>query len=66
MMPVTRAWHIGDVVLGVADLKKKPSWFEVARLAYALVGLVGNIVIEKEQMKQDVIEIGGVKWKRIR
>lgn len=65
MMPVTRLWHIGDVVLGVADYKKKPSWFEAARLAFAIVGLVGNVVIERGQLKQDVIEIGGVKWKRV-
>lgn len=65
MMPVTRAWHIGDVILGVADFKKKPSWFEVARLIYALVGLAGNIIIEHEQVRSNVIEVGGKRWKKL-
>ena len=65
MMPITRLWHIGDVVLGVMDYKKKPSKFELARLAFALIGLVGNVIIERDQLSKDIIEVGGVKWKRI-
>lgn len=65
MMPITRAWHIGDVILAGVGVKDKPSLFNVARLAFALVGLAGNVVIERSQLKSDVIEIGGVKWKRL-
>lgn len=62
--PITRAWHSGDVVLGVMGMKK-PSILNVARLAFALIGLAGNILIEQGQLKQDVIEIGGKHWRRI-
>lgn len=45
--------------------KREPSLLNVARLIFAAVGLAGNIVIEREQLKRDVIEIGGVMWKRM-
>lgn len=65
MVPITRAWHIGDVALGILGAKREPSLLNVARLIFAAVGLAGNIVIEREQLKRDVIEIGGVMWKRM-
>lgn len=64
-LPITRLWHSGDVVLGVMGVKEKPSVLNILRLGFALVGLAGNIVIERSQLQQDVIEIGGVKWKRL-
>jgi len=65
MVPITRMWHIGDVVLGGMGAKEKHSFLSMARLVFAIIGLAGNIVIEQEQLKRDVIEIGGVKWKRM-
>jgi hypothetical protein len=65
MIPITRAWHIVDVALGIGGTKEEPSLLNVARLIFAVVGLAGNVVIEKQQLKRDVIEMGGIKWKRL-
>lgn len=64
--PVTRLWHGADVVLGFLGVKEKPSVLNVLRLGFALIGLAGNVLIERDQLKKDIIEIGGVKWKRVR
>jgi hypothetical protein len=66
MLPSTRTWHIADVVLAGAGLKEKRSTLNVIRLAFALVGLAGNVLIERNQLTKEEIEIGGVKWTRYR
>lgn len=63
-VPVTRVWHAGDVALGLVAMRK-PTPFNIARLIFALVGLIGNIAIERSQLGQDIIEVGGVKWRRL-
>ncbi len=60
----TRVWHAVDVVFGLIEIKRKPNLWTALRLSVALIGLAGNVLIERDQLKCDVIEIGGVKWKR--
>lgn len=65
MIPVTRVWHIIDVGLGIAGVKEKHSFFSVTRLGFAIIGLAGNILIERSQVRKDVIELGGHHWKKL-
>jgi hypothetical protein len=64
-LPITRVWHAIDVGVGVAAVIKRPSMFNIARLGFALIGLAGNVFIEQGQLRQNIIEVGGVKWKRL-
>lgn len=64
-LPLTRVWHGIDVGVGIAAVIKRPSLFNIARLGFALIGLAGNVFIEAGQLRQDIIEVGGVRWKRL-
>lgn len=64
-LPITRVWHAIDVGVGIAAVIKRPSLFNFSRLGFALIGLAGNLFIEAGQLRQDIIEVGGVRWKRI-
>jgi uncharacterized membrane protein YuzA (DUF378 family) len=62
--PITRVWHGVDVILAVAGMGRKPTMLNAARLAFALVGLAGNIVISRQQLASKEITIEGVKYRR--
>lgn len=46
-MLITRAWHIGDVILGAASLKRDRSVLNISRVAFALIGLGGNFILAR-------------------
>lgn len=53
MSKLTRSWHIGDVILCAYAARKTPSGMNTLRVAWAIIGLAGNIVITYQQKRQN-------------
>lgn len=65
LLPITRVWHSADVILSGVAVTQKRTPLNIIRLIFALSGLAGNILIERNQLTKDVIRLGGVQWKRL-
>jgi hypothetical protein len=49
MPKTTTVWHGIDVGVGLIAIKRQPSFFNWLRLGFALIGLVGNLVMAEEK-----------------